>query len=100
MSVHPVAQSGFASDTTNYDSSRPEHQVTAVVYLLSKLAIPQGGTIIEVGSGTGKFTSHLLSRPERWKVICIEPSEVSSCGERAGLMSEYEEDAREGAASG
>jgi len=76
MTVHPVAESGFGSDTTNYDSSRPDHQVPAVNHLLENLAIPAGGTIVEIGSGTGKFTSHIINRSENWKIICIEPSEV------------------------
>ena len=76
MTVHPVAESGFGSDTSNYDASRPDHQVPAVNHLLEKLAIPAGGCIVEIGSGTGKFTSHLLNRPEQWRIICIEPSEV------------------------
>lgn len=77
MSVHPVAESGFSSGASNYDSARPDHQVPAVNHLLEKLAVPHGGTIVEIGSGTGKFTGHLLNRPEQWKVICIEPSEVN-----------------------
>jgi tRNA G46 methylase TrmB len=76
MSVHPTALAGFASDTTNYDSARPEHQAPAVEHLLACLEIPREGTIVEIGSGTGKFTAHLLSRTENWKLICVEPSEV------------------------
>jgi hypothetical protein len=76
MSVHPVAITGFTSDTTNYDSARPDHQPQAVSHLLSRLSIPHRGTVVEIGSGTGKFTSHLLSRPENWTIICVEPSDV------------------------
>jgi tRNA G46 methylase TrmB len=76
MSVHPMARTGFASDTGNYDASRPEHQPTAVNKLLKELNIPPHGRIVEIGSGTGKFTSHLLNREENWEVICVEPSEV------------------------
>jgi 16S rRNA A1518/A1519 N6-dimethyltransferase RsmA/KsgA/DIM1 with predicted DNA glycosylase/AP lyase activity len=78
MSVHPVAQTGFGSDSTNYDSSRPDHQVPAVTQLLESLAIPPHGRIVEIGSGTGKFTTHLLNRPENWEIICVEPSKVNS----------------------
>lgn len=75
MTVHPTAVSGFGSDTANYDAARPDHQPPAVSHLLQQLNIPSGGTLVEIGSGTGKFTSHLLSRPENWKIICVEPSE-------------------------
>lgn len=76
MSVHPVAVTGFGSNTSNYDSSRPEHQPPAVEKLLENLAIPPGGRLVEVGSGTGKFTAHLLNRKENWDIICVEPSQV------------------------
>jgi ubiquinone/menaquinone biosynthesis C-methylase UbiE len=76
MSVHPVAQVGFASDSSNYDSARPDHQPAAVSKLLNEFAIPPGGRIVEVGSGTGKFTAHLLNRKEKWEIICVEPSDV------------------------
>ena len=78
MSIHPVALSGFATDSANYDASRPDHQPTAVARLLQELAIPKGGRVVEVGSGTGKLTSHLLERSDNWQIICVEPSEVSS----------------------
>jgi len=78
MSVHPVSQSGFSSNAANYDASRPEHQAPAVARLLEELAIPKGGRVVEVGSGTGKFTSHLLERSDNWQIICVEPSEVSA----------------------
>jgi cyclopropane fatty-acyl-phospholipid synthase-like methyltransferase len=76
MTVHPTAQKGFSSDTSNYESSRPDHQTPAVSHLLTKLTIPPGGRLVEIGSGTGKFTAHLLDRPEKWEIICVEPSEV------------------------
>jgi len=76
MSVHPGAKVGFGSETLNYEAARPEHQPPAVEKLLEALAVPPGGRIIEVGSGTGKFTKHIVNRPEKWEVICVEPSEV------------------------
>lgn len=76
MSVHPVAQKGFGSDSSNYDSARPDHQAPAVSKLLENLAIPRGGRVVEIGSGTGKFTAHLLNRNENWEIICVEPSDV------------------------
>jgi len=77
MSIHPVALSGFATDSANYDASRPDHQAPAVARLLQELAIPKGGRVVEVGSGTGKLTSHLIERSDNWQIICVEPSEVS-----------------------
>ena len=77
MSVHPVAQTGFGTGASNYDSSRPDYQPAAVAKLLQNLSVPCNGRILEIGSGTGKFTSHLLDRPENWEIICVEPSEVS-----------------------
>jgi len=76
MSVHPGAKVGFGSETSNYEAARPEHQQPAVEKLLEGVAVPPGGRIVEVGSGTGKFTKHIVNRPEKWEVICVEPSEV------------------------
>lgn len=76
MSVHPTSQKGFGSGSTNYDSARPDHQVPAVSKLLENLAIPPGGRLLEIGSGTGKFTAHVLNRKENWEIICVEPSDV------------------------
>ena len=76
MYVHPTAQEGFGSDTANYDAARPDHQIPAVAKLLENLAIPPGGRVVEVGSGTGKFTTHLLKSTENWEIICVEPSDV------------------------
>ena len=50
MSVHPVVQIGFGSDSAKYDSARPDDQPAAVSKLLEELAIPPGGRIVEIGS--------------------------------------------------
>jgi len=84
MSVHPIAAKGFGSDSANYDAARPDHQPPAVNKLLENLAIPAGGKVVEVGSGTGKFTAHLLNRPEKWEIICVEPSAVFPDGNDSG----------------
>jgi ubiquinone/menaquinone biosynthesis C-methylase UbiE len=78
MPVHIGAKVGFGSETSNYDAARPEHQPPAVEKLLENLAIPQGGRIVEIGAGTGKFTKQIVNRPEKWEVICVEPSDVHS----------------------
>ena len=94
MSVHPTAQKGFGSGSTNYDSARPEHQTPAVSKLLEKLAIPTGGRLVEIGSGTGKFTAHLLNRRENWEIICVEPSDVHP-GMGIGVIVGYERNPQE-----
>jgi 16S rRNA A1518/A1519 N6-dimethyltransferase RsmA/KsgA/DIM1 with predicted DNA glycosylase/AP lyase activity len=76
MPVHIGAKVGFGSETSNYDAARPEHQHPAVEKLLENLDIPHGGRIVEIGAGTGKFTKHIVNRPENWEVICVEPSDV------------------------
>ena len=90
MSVHPVAQKGFGSDSANYDAVRPNHQPPAVEKLLENLAIPAGGRVVEIGSGTGKFTTHLLNRPEKWEIICVEPSAVCTRGGKTVVTVGYE----------
>ena len=49
---------------------------------------------VEIGSGTGKFTTHLLNRKEHWEIICVEPSDVRP-GKRIGVVIEHERNAKE-----
>jgi tRNA G46 methylase TrmB len=94
MSVHPTSQKGFGSGSTNYDSARPDHQAPAVSKLLENLAISYGGRLVEIGSGTGKFTAHLLNRKENWEIICVEPSDVLP-RKRVGVIAGHERNAKE-----
>ena len=63
--VHPIAESGFSTSQL-YDRARPSYSKEAVSFLLEKLGVPpqnpswdQPVRILELGTGTGKFTRTL-----------------------------------------
>lgn len=69
-----IVAEGF-KDASAYDAHRPSFPPTAVETFLQNLKIA-GQTdlnIVEVASGTGKFTELLAARPERYAVKAIEP---------------------------
>ncbi|KAG1891523.1 hypothetical protein F4604DRAFT_1876598 [Suillus subluteus] len=65
-SVHPNAQAGFATGTSeSYDRVRPSYPADCVSYVRSQ--VPKSTTplkIVEIGAGTGIFTRALLTHPE------------------------------------
>jgi ubiquinone/menaquinone biosynthesis C-methylase UbiE len=70
----PEALQGF-SNASNYDKYRPTYPEEAVSKLLARLGVAgvAGAQIIDVGAGTGKFTSLLADREEKFEIKCIEP---------------------------
>ena len=62
--VHPIAESGYSTSQL-YDRSRPSYSKEAVTFLLEKLGIlprlssEQPTRVLELGTGTGKFTRTL-----------------------------------------
>lgn len=72
--IHPQAASGFHA-AGSYDKHRPNYPPTAVDELLSEIGVKavEGANIVEIGAGTGKFTELLASRPERYKIVAVEP---------------------------
>lgn len=59
------ASSGF-SNASNYDSHRPTYSPDVVQKLLIHIGVANkpNARIIDIGSGTGKFTELLVARPE------------------------------------
>ena len=77
MSSNPlatVASEGFA-DASSYDAHRPSYPPEAVEALLGNLRISgqKNAKVVEIASGTGKFTELLAKRPEGFEVIAVEP---------------------------
>ncbi|KAI1414729.1 S-adenosyl-L-methionine-dependent methyltransferase [Hypoxylon sp. FL1857] len=68
------AEEGF-KDATSYDAYRPSYPPEAVEKFLTHLNVAQqpDAKIVEIASGTGKFTELLAQRPERFLVKAIEP---------------------------
>lgn len=69
-----AAEDGFA-DAVAYDTHRPNYPPDAVEAFLQNLKVSGQDemNIVEVASGTGKFTQILAARPERYSVKAIEP---------------------------
>jgi SAM-dependent methyltransferase len=69
--IHRAASEGFSADPAAYDRARPDYPPEAVRWLLDRLAIGPGDTVVDVGAGTGNLTQHLL--PSGARVIAVEP---------------------------
>ncbi|KAH6648551.1 methyltransferase [Truncatella angustata] len=72
-----AATEGF-KDASAYDAHRPSYPPEAVdAFLNSMKATGQSDVrIVEIASGTGKFTEQLASRPEQFLIKAIEPHET------------------------
>ncbi|KAF2199651.1 S-adenosyl-L-methionine-dependent methyltransferase, partial [Delitschia confertaspora ATCC 74209] len=78
-----AASEGFA-DASAYDAYRPSYPPKAVDALIRHLHITDcaNANIVEIASGTGKFTELLAKRPESYNIHAVEPHE----GMRAQLV--------------
>jgi ubiquinone/menaquinone biosynthesis C-methylase UbiE len=70
--VHPAARA-FGDVADRYERSRPSYPEEAVRHLASVLGIGPGRRVLELGTGTGKFTRQLL--PTGATIVAVEPSE-------------------------
>jgi SAM-dependent methyltransferase len=70
--VHPAVR-GFDRAAAAYERARPDYPVAALRFLGRVLPIRRGTTVLELGSGTGKFTRALA--PLGAARIAIEPIE-------------------------
>ena len=67
---------------------RPSYPAEAVRKLIEELGIQTGRTIVELGSGTGKFTKQLV--PTGARVIAVEPVEgMRQNSPKSSRMSKY-----------
>lgn len=72
--LNPAAASGFtASDL--YDAHRPSYPPASVAALLSALRLTDRthARVLELGAGTGKLTTLLAARPEKFEILSVEP---------------------------
>ena len=70
------AQRGF-QNAAHYDTFRPSYPEEAVDKLLNHLGVAgqKNARVIDLASGTGKFTELLGARPEQYEIVAIEPHE-------------------------
>jgi len=77
----PEAASAGFKDAAAYDAHRPSYRPTVVESLCQHLRIAGRDAasllspvnVVEVGSGTGKFTELLARRPEAFRIVAVEP---------------------------
>lgn len=71
MTIHPQASKGFSAGAAAYASGRPGYPPEAVAWLREDVGLGPGSTVLDCGSGTGKFVPRLMETGA--KVIALEP---------------------------
>jgi len=69
--VHRVADSGFSRAAERYVRGRPDYPAQLDGWLRERLGLGEGQIVLDLGAGTGKFTSHLIATGAQ--VIAVEP---------------------------
>jgi SAM-dependent methyltransferase len=69
--VHPTAATGFERSVEDYERGRPDFPAAAVDFLVERLDVGPGRTLLELGPGTGKLTR--LLAPTLARIVAIEP---------------------------
>lgn len=69
--VHPKVR-GFDRAASTYERGRPDYPAPAVRALGRVLGLGHGRTVVDLGSGTGKFTRAL--RPLGCAIVAVEPT--------------------------
>ena len=71
QSLHTAAQKGFSLGAELYQQVRPSYPPEVIVWLQDQLKVGESSTVIDLGSGTGKFLPYLIQTQA--KVIAVEP---------------------------
>ncbi|MBP8306846.1 MAG: class I SAM-dependent methyltransferase [Burkholderiaceae bacterium] len=69
--IHDAARRGFSSEAQTYERGRPEYPTQIAGWLSDTLGIGPGTAVVDLGAGTGKFTSLLMATGAQ--VTAIEP---------------------------
>lgn len=70
-SIHQAAATGFSRTADKYVLGRPEYPAELARWLSVQLGLKPGTTVVDLGAGTGKFTSLLVATGA--EVIAVEP---------------------------
>jgi SAM-dependent methyltransferase len=71
--IHQQAAVGFGRAADAYDRGRPDYPPSAVEHLLGTLKVTADACLVELGAGTGKFTTYLAATGAT--IIAVEPVE-------------------------
>lgn len=67
----------FDGRASDYTASRPSYAPELMDYLYGNFEITNASIIADIGSGTGKFSKHLLDRGG--EIYCVEPNTDMRC---------------------
>jgi len=68
--IHQTARVGFTAEAEAYDRGRPGYPSAAINSLIALLKIDETTTVVDIGAGTGKFTSQIAAFT---RVVAVEP---------------------------
>ena len=71
MTTPDIAAHGYQLGGDDYERARPSYPPEAVALLVRKLRIGPGGTVLDLGAGTGKLTR--LLQPTGATLVAVEP---------------------------
>jgi ubiquinone/menaquinone biosynthesis C-methylase UbiE len=69
--IDRTSAAAFAKVAESYERRRPPYQPELVAWLVERLGIGPGSTVVDVGAGTGKLTRRLV--PTGARVVAVEP---------------------------
>jgi SAM-dependent methyltransferase len=70
VTLHHLAER-FSAVAARYESGRPDYPPAVVGAIAAELRVPPGGTVLDLGAGTGKLTRALVA--EGCDAVAIEP---------------------------
>ncbi|MFY9587624.1 MAG: methyltransferase domain-containing protein [Actinomycetota bacterium] len=73
MTIDRTAAEGFSAGAASYQRARPDYPDEAVAFLAERFGIVAGKRLVDLGAGTGKFTSCLTATGAR--IVAVEPVE-------------------------
>jgi SAM-dependent methyltransferase len=72
--LHETAVEGFTKGTDAYERARPSYPPEAVAFVVDRLGIGPGTTVVDLAAGTGKLTRLLV--PTGARIVAVEPVEA------------------------
>jgi SAM-dependent methyltransferase len=72
--IHRAAAQGYQASADTYEQARPGYSEAAVAHLVDGLHFSPGGTVVDLGAGTGKLTRALVGRGGH--TLAVEPVEA------------------------